>query len=59
MRCTTASHITARSRVSRRTFYELFENREACSIALLEDFVVVGALEEEIAGAGLGGSCVA
>jgi AcrR family transcriptional regulator len=51
---TTVAHITARSRVSRRTFYELFENREACLIALLEDFVV-GALEEAIAAAGLEG----
>ncbi len=51
---TTVAHITARSRVSRRTFYELFENREACLIALLEEFVV-GALEEEIAAAGLEG----
>jgi AcrR family transcriptional regulator len=33
---TTVEHITARSRVSRRTFYELFANREACLIAVLE-----------------------
>jgi AcrR family transcriptional regulator len=51
---TTVAHITARSRVSRRTFYELFENREACLIALLEEGVV-GALEEELAAAGLEG----
>jgi AcrR family transcriptional regulator len=51
---TTVAHITSRSRVSRRTFYELFENREACLIALLEE-AVVGALEEAIAAAGLEG----
>jgi AcrR family transcriptional regulator len=51
---TTVAHITTRSRVSRRTFYELFENREACLIALLEE-AVVGALEEELAAAGLEG----
>jgi AcrR family transcriptional regulator/DNA-binding MarR family transcriptional regulator len=49
---TTVAHITARSRVSRRTFYQLFENREACVIALLEE-AVVGPLEEEIAAASL------
>jgi AcrR family transcriptional regulator len=50
---TTVAQITARSRVSRRTFYELFENREACLIALLED--VVATLRGELAAAGLGG----
>lgn len=30
------AHITARARVSRRTFYELFENREDCLLAVLE-----------------------
>ncbi len=47
----TVALITARSRVSRRTFYELFENREACLLALLED--VIGFLAEELAAAGL------
>ena len=31
------AHITARARVSRRTFYELFANREECLAAVLED----------------------
>jgi AcrR family transcriptional regulator len=35
----TVAQITARARVSRRTFYELFDNREECLIALLEDIV--------------------
>ena len=34
---TTVEHITSRARVSRRTFYELFENREACLRALFDD----------------------
>jgi AcrR family transcriptional regulator len=50
---TTVAQITARARVSRRTFYELFDNREACFAALLED--VVGMVEGEIAAAGLSG----
>ena len=45
--------ITARARVSRRTFYELFGNREECLVALLED--AVERVEEELAAAGLGG----
>jgi AcrR family transcriptional regulator len=49
----TVAQITARSRVSRRTFYELFENREACLIALLED--VIRTLEDELAAADLAG----
>jgi AcrR family transcriptional regulator/DNA-binding MarR family transcriptional regulator len=49
----TVAHITERARVSRRTFYDLFENREACLGALIED--VVGAIEGEIARAGLDG----
>jgi AcrR family transcriptional regulator len=32
----TVAHIVARSRVSRRTFYELFENREDCFDAALD-----------------------
>jgi AcrR family transcriptional regulator len=31
------AHITQRARVSRRTFYELFANREECVAAVLED----------------------
>jgi AcrR family transcriptional regulator len=49
----TVAHITERARVSRRTFYDLFENREACLGALIED--VVGTIEGEIARAGLDG----
>jgi AcrR family transcriptional regulator len=33
---TTVAHITERSRVSRRTFYETFADREACLAAVLE-----------------------
>ncbi len=50
---TTVAQITARARVSRRTFYEMFENREACLTALVENVLAV--IEYEIAGAGLGG----
>jgi AcrR family transcriptional regulator len=48
----TVAHITQRARVSRRTFYELFEDREACLLALLED--VLALLEDEVKQAGLG-----
>ncbi len=50
---TTVADITGRSRVSRRTFYELFANREECVVALLEDIAarVVG----ELAACGLEG----
>jgi AcrR family transcriptional regulator len=50
---TTVAHITARAKVSRRTFYELFEDREACLVTLIED--VLGLLEDELAQAGLEG----
>ena len=53
MRSTTVTQITSRARVSRRTFYELFENREECLAALLDD--VLGMLERELAEAGLEG----
>ena len=50
----TVQQITTRARVSRRTFYELFENREECLLALLED--VLEAIEGELlATAGLAG----
>jgi AcrR family transcriptional regulator/DNA-binding MarR family transcriptional regulator len=49
----TVAQITARSRVSRRTFYELFENREECLAELIEE--VVALVEGEIATAGLDG----
>ncbi len=35
----TVAHITRRARISRRTFYELFPNREECLIAALEGVV--------------------
>ncbi len=50
---TTVGDITSRARVSRRTFYELFSNREECLAAVLED--VVALVEGEIAAAGLEG----
>ena len=48
------AHITSRARVSRRTFYELFENREGCLLAVLED--AVERIAGEIAGENLAGS---
>jgi AcrR family transcriptional regulator len=50
---TTVGHITRRASVSRRTFYELFANREECLSAVLED--VVSAIAVELAAAGLEG----
>ncbi len=47
------AHITGRARVSRRTFYDLFANREECFLAVLED--AVARIEGEIAAAGLAG----
>jgi AcrR family transcriptional regulator len=44
---TTVARITTRARVSRRTFYELFDNREDCLAAILED--VAQLLESELA----------
>jgi AcrR family transcriptional regulator/DNA-binding MarR family transcriptional regulator len=49
----TVAHITSRARVSRRTFYDLFANREECLAAMLED--VVALVGEEVAAAGVGG----
>jgi AcrR family transcriptional regulator len=49
----TVGHITERARVSRRTFYDLFENREACLGALMED--VLAMIGGEIARAELDG----
>ncbi len=48
---TTVARITARAKVSRRTFYALFPDREACLAALVEDAVAL--LEDELAAAGL------
>jgi len=50
---TTVADVVARSRVSRRTFYELFANREECLSAVLED--ILGTLAVELAGAGVEG----
>ena len=33
----TVTHITARAKISRRTFYELFVDREECLLAVMED----------------------
>jgi len=49
----TVAHITRRARVSRRTFYELFANREECLIAALES--VVDGIRMEVAAADLEG----
>jgi AcrR family transcriptional regulator len=48
---TTVGSITDRARVSRRTFYEAFANREECLAAILED--VLAAVGGELAAAGL------
>jgi AcrR family transcriptional regulator len=50
---TTVGHITRRASVSRRTFYELFANREECLAAVLED--LVGQIGQELAVVGLDG----
>jgi AcrR family transcriptional regulator len=50
---TTVGHITDRARVSRRTFYELFADREECLAAVLDD--ALGLIEGELAAAGLEG----
>jgi AcrR family transcriptional regulator len=50
---TSVARITTRARVSRRTFYDLFGNREACLVALLDE--VAGRVERELAAAGLEG----
>ena len=47
------AHITSRARVSRRTFYDLFSNREDCLLAVLDD--AVDLVERELAAAGLDG----
>jgi AcrR family transcriptional regulator len=48
------AHITARARVSRRTFYDLFANREDCFLAVLGD--AVQRISDEIAAADLADS---
>jgi AcrR family transcriptional regulator len=49
----TIAEITARTRISRRTFYDLFANREACLTAILDD--VTAMVEAELAAADLQG----
>jgi AcrR family transcriptional regulator/DNA-binding MarR family transcriptional regulator len=46
----TVAQITARARVSRRTFYELFDNREECLVALLDEILATVARELVAAG---------
>ncbi len=50
---TTVGHITTRASVSRRTFYELFANREDCLAAVLED--LLGQIGIELAAANIDG----
>jgi AcrR family transcriptional regulator len=50
---TTVAHITARARVSRRTFYELFPNREDCLVAALQG--AVAHIREQVERADLAG----
>ena len=50
---TSVADITSRARVSRRTFYELFADREACLATVIED--ILGLLSAELAAAGLEG----
>jgi AcrR family transcriptional regulator len=50
---TTVADITSRARVSRRTFYELFSDREACLAAVLED--ALGLIAGELAAGELDG----
>jgi AcrR family transcriptional regulator len=47
------AHITSRARVSRRTFYDLFESRDACLLAAFED--MLGLIGRDLAAAGLDG----
>ncbi len=49
----TVGQITRRARVSRRTFYELFEHRDECLAEVLEQ--VVDQIEQELRAASLGG----
>ncbi|HEV3323240.1 MAG TPA: TetR family transcriptional regulator [Solirubrobacteraceae bacterium] len=50
---TTVADVVARSRISRRTFYETFANREECLAALFED--ILARVSGELARAGLEG----
>lgn len=53
---TTVAHITERARVSRRTFYDLFDDREDCLLAVFEDAVGLVRREVSVAVAGTKGS---
>ena len=46
----TVAHITARAKISRRTFYELFVDREQCLLAVMEDIEEQLAIELQAAG---------
>ena len=48
----TVADIASRARVSRRTFYDLFANREDCLLAVLDD--AVGCVESDLTAADLG-----
>jgi AcrR family transcriptional regulator len=48
----TVAHITRRARISRRTFYELFANREDCLAAVIEDATCQ--IQAQLPGAGIG-----
>jgi AcrR family transcriptional regulator len=50
---TSVQRIAERARVSRRTFYELFVNREECLVALLDE--AAERVQRELEAAGLGG----
>ena len=47
----TVAHVTTRARVSRRTFYDVFGNREDCLLAALES--VVERIDRELSGLNL------
>jgi AcrR family transcriptional regulator len=47
----TVAHVTSRARVSRRTFYDVFDNREDCLLAALQS--VVERIDAELAGLNL------
>jgi AcrR family transcriptional regulator len=51
--CTTVAEITKRARVSRRTFYDLFVNREDCIAAVLQN--AAGHVQSELEAENLGG----
>ncbi len=50
----TVAHITARARVSRRTFYDLFAGREDCLLAIMSDTLERIGVELESATVGVG-----